>query len=202
MKLRLLSLLLVLLPGLALAQTTNFPTPPLNGFQQYVPGQMCMSLNGSNYAVPCSSSNPLPVTVTGGGGSTVNQGNAGSAAQAWFSQQVLGGTVVSNTNPMPVTVISGRGTQAIAYAAPGSTVSVTTASTSVLGAAAYTHTLTLCTEPADAGNVWLNLSGGAAVVNTGFYVPSAGGCVTIAPPTAAITGISDSGTSHLTVQGG
>lgn len=44
----------------------------------------------------------LCTNATGGsGGGTVNQGTAGSAAQAWFEQIVNGGNVVSPTNPLP-----------------------------------------------------------------------------------------------------
>jgi len=124
--------------------------------------------------------------------------------------QVVGPSCTSSF-PCSVTVTGGSGgggtavttTQApITYATPGSTVAVATSSTAVISAGTYTKFFTVCTEQADVGNVWLNVSGGAAVVNTGIYVPAAGGCVSIPPPTAAVTGISDSGTSHLTIQGG
>ena len=147
---------------------------------------------------------PQPVTIAGGGSvsiGTVTQGNAGSAAQAWFMQQVVGGSVISNSNPVPVNVITGGGTQAVTYAAPATPVSVTTSSTLILAAGTYTHTLTLCTTSASAGNVWLNLSGAAAVLSTGMFIPAVLGCITIAPPTGAIYGISDSGTDTVTIQG-
>ena len=118
---------------------------------------------------------------------------ASSAAGPWAPCSSAGGTPSSPsvTTQAPIT-----------YAAPGTTVAVSTASTSVISAGVYTKFFTVCTEQADVGNVWLNVSGGAAVVNSGIYVPAAGGCVSIPPPTAAVTGISDSGTSHLTIQGG
>jgi len=158
-------------------------------------------IGSTGWPVQVSAANPLPVTSSGGVGGTATQGNAGSAAQAWFVQEVLGGSVISNTNPSPVTIISGSGTQALSYAAPATPVSVTTSSTLILAAGTYTHTLTLCTTSASAGNVWLNLSGAAAVVSTGMFIPATLGCITIAPPTGAIYGISDSGTDTVTIQG-
>ncbi len=113
-------------------------------------------------------------------------------------------TVQGNVSgiPVPVSISASSGNQAISYASPLTTISVTTSSTTILAAATYTKSLTLCTEIADAGNVWLNLNNGAAVVNSGMYIPAGGGCINLAPPTGAITGISDSGTSHATIQGG
>ena len=105
-------------------------------------------------------------------------------------------------NPIYTTASGSGGSTAITYAAPATPVSVTTASTLILAAAAYTHSLTLCTLPAATGNIWLNLAGGAAVASVGMYIPAAGGCVNISPPTAAVYGISDSGTVTVTIQGG
>ncbi len=110
---------------------------------------------------------------------------------------VSAGAAVGAGNPIP-TQASGP----ISYSAPAAPVSVTTSSTLILTAGAYTKFLTLCTTPATVGNVWLNLAGGTAVSGTGMYIPASGGCVTIPPPTAAIYGISDSGTATVTVQGG
>lgn len=127
---------------------------------------------------------PCPPATGGSGTSNVN------------IQQYMG-TAVGPSNPINVT----QTPTALSYASPLATVTVTTASTSILAAATYTKSLTLCTQTTDAGNVWINLNGGAAIVSTGMYIPAAGGCINITPPTGAIFGISDSGTSHVTIQG-
>ena len=142
------------------------------------------------YASYCSSSAtgpwvPCPPATGGSGTSNVN------------IQQYLG-TTVGPSNPINVTSTPAP----LAYASPLATVSVAITSTSILPAATYTHSLTLCTEIADVGNVWINLNGGAAVVSSGMYIPALGGCINIIPPTGAIFGISDSGTAHVTIQGG
>ena len=144
-----------------------------------------------------TSGNPL-VTTASGGSSTVNQGTQAVSAtgSTWFFQQYLGGSAVSASNPVPTY------SSPLSYASPGANVSVLTSSTQITNAAAYTHTLTLCTTIATTGNVWLNLNGGAAVLSTGVYIPANGGCLTMPAPTAAVFGISDSGTAIVTVQGG
>ncbi len=130
--------------------------------------------------------------------------NQTSVQSAPGTPQTTAQTIQGNASgvPVPVAITTGSGSQALSYDSPLTTVSVTTASTTILAAATYTHSLTLCTEPTDVGNIWLNMNNGAAVVSTGMYIPSYGGCLNIAPPTGAITGISDSGTSHATIQGG
>ena len=118
--------------------------------------------------------------------------------------QTTAETIQGNASgiPVPVSIAGGSGSQAITYASPGVTATVTVTSSVILGGGAYTHSLTMCTEIADVGNVWLNLNNANAVVNNGMYIPAAGGCVNIAPPVGNIHAISDSGTSHVTIQGG
>lgn len=111
----------------------------------------------------------------------------------WLGVTVEGG---SSGSPEPVTQAP------ITYAAPLALVSVSTSSTLILAAATYTKALTLCSTPTTVGNVWLNFAGAAAVSGTGIYIPANGGCVSVAPPTAAVYGISDSGTASVTGQGG
>lgn len=90
----------------------------------------------------------------------------------------------------------------ISYAPPAAPVSVTTSSTLILAAGVYSKFLALCTTPPTVVNVWLNLAGTQAILGAGIYIPASGGCVVIPPPTAAIYGISSSGTATVTVQGG
>src|SRR5271154_3738006 len=99
------------------------------------------------YASYCSSSAtgpwvPCPPATGGSGTSNVN------------IQQYLGATA-GPSNPINVTSTPAP----LAYASPLATVSVAITSTSILPAATYTHSLTLCTEIADVGNVWINLNG-------------------------------------------
>jgi hypothetical protein len=172
--------------------------------QQYLAGSAISLTNpepvtpGTGATFPISATAlPLPT----GASTAANQTSVQSAPG---TPQTTALTVQCNASgvPIPVSISGGSGSQAISYASPGTTVAVTTSSTAILGAAAYTHSLTLCTETTDSGNIYLNLNGGAAVVSSGMYIPALGGCVNILPPTAAIFGISDSGTSHVTIQGG
>ena len=63
----LLLCLLLVAPQLARAQSTTFPVPPLNGFRQCVNGYAVLCQNPSGYMVPCTSTVPLNVTISGGG---------------------------------------------------------------------------------------------------------------------------------------
>jgi len=172
--------------------------------QQYLGGSALSLTNpepvtpGTGSTFPISATSlPLPT-----GASTA--ANQTSVLSAPGTSQTTAETIQGNASgiPVPVSISGGSGSQAISYASPTTPASVTTSSTLILAAATYTHSLTLCTTIASAGNVWLQLNGGTAVVSTGMYIPANGGCVNITPPTAAIYGISDSGTSTVTIQGG
>jgi hypothetical protein len=172
--------------------------------QEYLAGSALSLTNpqpvtpGTGATFPISATSlPLPT----GASTAANQTSVQSAPG---TPQTTALTIQGNASgvPVPVSISGGSGSQAISYASPLATVTVTTASTAILAAATYTHSLTLCTEPSDAGNVFLNLNGGAAVSLVGMFVPSGGGCVNMSPPTGAIYGISDSGTAHIMIQGG
>jgi hypothetical protein len=172
--------------------------------QEYLAGSALSLTNpqpvtpGTGATFPISATSlPLPTGASTDANQTSVQSTPGTP-------QTTALTIQGNASgvPVPVSISGGSGSQAISYASPLATVTVTTASTAILAAATYSHSLTLCTETTDSGNIYLNLNGGAAVVSTGMYIPALGGCVNIVPPTAEIFGISDSGTSHVTIQGG
>ncbi len=77
---------LMALPSIAGAQT-NSTLPPIaypNATGNFSsPGVVASFLNGSNQAVPASAANPMPVTLSGGGSITANQGTAAAASGAW-----------------------------------------------------------------------------------------------------------------------
>jgi hypothetical protein len=84
--------------------------------------------------------------------------------------------------------------------------SVTTSSAQLVAAAAYAKSLTL-QNTGTAGNVWINPTGGTAVVGSGYSVGPGGGSFTFgtngAPvPTGAIFAISDAGTNNVAIMGG
>lgn len=102
---------------------------------------------------------------------------------------------VSPQHPCPV----GPGT--LAYTSSTSGVAGTTSGT-LITAGQY-RLVKVCTLFSSTTNVWLNLAGGAAVVNSGLGIPAGGGCKTLgAPdtpaPTSAVTAITD-GVSGQTV---
>lgn len=86
--------------------------------------------------------------------------------------------------------------------------SVATTSGTLVAAGTYTKVLQICTLPTSTTNVWLNVTGGSAVVSTGVPVYAGGGCANFGSaalpvPTAAITAITDSGGSQtVTLAGG
>lgn len=87
------------------------------------------------------------------------------------------------------------------------TKSVATTSGTLISAGTYTRALQICTLPTSTTNIWLNASGGTAVVNEGIPVWAGGGCtnfgtVDLPMPTAAITAITDSGSSQSVTIGG
>ena len=88
--------------------------------------------------------------------------------------------------------------------------SVGTSSGTLLAAGAANRALLICTLPASSANVWLNLTGGAAVASAGVAVPGGGGCALLSsggplplPAATAITAITDGGSSQtVTISGG
>jgi len=157
---------------------------------------------GTGATFPISASGlPLP---TGASTSALQS----SVQSAPGTPQTTAVTIQGNASgvAVPVTgsVTSTPGTTTLSYASPTS-VSVPTSSTTILGSGTYTHFISLCTSPTSTGNVWLNLAGGAATTNVGISLAAGGGCEVWTGtnmPTAAITGISDSGTNTVTIQGG
>jgi len=81
------------------------------------PGQtLNLAVNGAGYLAGITGTGTATLSIqqgyfspptSGGLASTVSQGSAGSASQAWFNQLVLGGAVVSATNALPVQPGSG-----------------------------------------------------------------------------------------------
>lgn len=74
-------------PSLAVAQSSpsqpNYPTNTAQGNVKSVPGSQCMYYNPSlGYAVPCSTDNPLPTTITAGSTTIGNVGVVNGANQA------------------------------------------------------------------------------------------------------------------------
>ena len=88
-----------------------------------------------------------------------------------------------------------------AYTSNLGPISVGTTSTAVLAAGAATHTLTLYNN-GTTGNLWLNMTGGAAVVGAGMRIPAGSGYIWSSGVTAAINGISDAGTLSVSGSGG
>ena len=68
--------------------------------------------------------------------------------------------------------------------------------------------MTFCTSLSSTANVWLNLTGGAAVAGQGTPVYGGGGCTSIGTatlpmPTSAVTAITDGAAAQtLSVSGG
>ena len=95
----------------------------------------------------------------------------------------------------------------IAYSASTS-ISVATTSGAFVAAGAYVHMLQVCTLPASTSNVWLNPTGGTAVVGSGVLVASAGKCVNFGTtglpmPIGAVTAITDNASAQsVAVTGG
>ena len=104
--------------------------------------------------------------------------------------------------PAGTNAIGNVGTAVLAYTTSGSGSAATT-SGSLVTAGQFTRVLQIQTLPTSTTNVWLNITGGAATVNSGICVASGGGSVifggpALPMPTAAITAITD-GTSAQTV---
>jgi hypothetical protein len=194
------------------------------------------SPSGAPIWKPASAANPCNVTGGGGGGGgTVTQGprNTVDLTTAWYFQQVVNGAVVATANPEPIVItgtlpgfasapavtISGSlpsfgSTQTVnvtastmSYATSG-TASVGTSSGTLVTSGTYSTNLLICTLPGSTTHVWLNLTGGTAVVNSGAEVPENGGCFPFTTggmhiPSSNITAITDSGSAQtVTVNGG
>jgi hypothetical protein len=121
------------------------------------------------------------------------------------------GSLRTTTAQDPTTIAgSAPGTPLSTYTPPiayseSTTASVTTSSATLIAAGAYTHSLTIFNN--GAGNVWLNVTCGSAVVGSGIIVPAGHGGFVFGDianpvPTACITAISDSGTANLSITGG
>jgi hypothetical protein len=111
------------------------------------------------------------------------------------------GSQFSATNPFPTLVPK------LAYTL-SSSISVGTSSGQLIGAGAVLSKLMVCTLPASTTNVWLNLTGNAAIVGSGAIVYAAGGCTFLGGPalplpTTAITAVTDGGNAqNITLTGG
>lgn len=96
---------------------------------------------------------------------------------------------------------------ALVYHGPD-TASVGTASGSLVAAGVYSYKLQICTLNGSSSNVWLNVHGGTAVVQTGVPVWAGGGCTNFGTdalpmPQSAINAITDSGSAQtVTLAGG
>lgn len=127
--------------------------------------------------------------------------NNGNTSWTWGSTPFINGAPVSASNPL----FFQASAAAVAYTATSSA-SVTTASTPLLAAGSFTQAFQLQTQPGQTGNVYLNISGGAAVVGQGIVIPAGGGSQNFGPgnlpiPTGAIAAISDSGTVNVLIAG-
>jgi hypothetical protein len=122
------------------------------------------------------------------------------------SASAVGGvsTPTSNSNPLPVAVVSGNGNK-LTYQAP-QVATVAPSSTSIVTAGAFVSLIVLhLSSPANA-TVWLNPSGGAAVVGQGIPLiagapPVTFGTPSLPLPTAAITAISEGVSQNVSIVG-
>lgn len=188
---------LALATGSASAQTVSngravggCGTPPYT----YNPGAIVPFLIDTTTGLAC-------VTFGGGGISigTVNQGNAGTAGQAWFSQLTSGGTIVSSTNPI--------------YTAPATTaytdtVKSLTANTDTTLLAASATNKSVCLMNIGLNPATITNGASAAVVGNGQALSPApaagfqgGGYCYPLPPTNAIHAISTLGTTIIVTVG-
>ena len=117
-----------------------------------------------------------------------------------YFQTATGFTAVSQATPLPVT--AGESYNVLAYAVSTSA-TANTGSSILVAAGTATRTLTLTNGGAAA--VWLNPTGGLAVVGAGLMLAANGGSLTFGPnlpiPQAAITAIVASGTSLVAIAG-
>lgn len=113
-------------------------------------------------------------------------------------------TVDSYGNLIPTVAIVYAAASAPSFTYTGNTNgSVGTTSTTLVAAGTYTSVLQIMTLPSSTANIWLNVSGGTAVVGKGLFVPFGGGSVNFGTaalpmPTGAINAITD-GTSTVSV---
>ena len=101
----------------------------------------------------------------------------------------------SSSNPCPVAIYQGAG--GVAYGSVD-TASAGTTSGTLFTAGQFTKFLQICTQIGSTANVFLNVHGGAAVVNAGIPIKGGGGCVNFGTaalpiPSGAIAAITDGG---------
>jgi hypothetical protein len=110
------------------------------------------------------------------------------------------GLPVGVSNPLPV---ADSHSTMIFSGALGIPATCGTATTQIVAAGLAPRWLTIQTAPTSAGNLWLNPTGGAAVVGSGVFVASGGGSFTFPNGvTATVNGISDNGTIAISGIGG
>ena len=110
------------------------------------------------------------------------------------------GLPVGVSNPLPV---ADSHSSMVFSAALGIPSTCGTATTQIVAAGLAPRFLTIQTAPTSAGNLWLNPTGGAAVVGSGVFVASGGGSFTFPNGVAAaVNGISDNGTIAISGIGG
>jgi hypothetical protein len=110
------------------------------------------------------------------------------------------GLPVGVSNPLPV---ADSHSTMIFSAALGIPPTCGPATTQIVAAGLAPRFLTIQTAPTSAGNLWLNPTGGAAVVGAGVFVASGGGSFTFPNGVAAtVNGISDNGTIAINGIGG
>lgn len=78
---------------------------------------------------------------------------------------------------------------------------VGTTSAQLFAVAAITSSATVCTLPNSIANVWLNITGGAAVVGAGLPVFANGGCSPVSSK-LQVNAVSDNGQTTVTLAGG
>lgn len=126
-------------------------------------------------------------------------------AYSLASTALLNGALVSASNPFPIA--DEAATPALAYVTTPA-VSVSTAATPLITAGQFAKNVTFQTLPGSApGNVYLNVSGGAAAVGQGIVIAAGGGSVSFGTPAqpmpqAAISAISDNGSVTVLIAGG
>jgi hypothetical protein len=126
-------------------------------------------------------------------------GNAHSLA----STPLLGGALVSASNPLPIA--DEGATPPLAYV-DTPPVEVSPAPTPLIAAGQFAKSVTFQTKPGETGNVYLNVSGGAASVGRGICITAGGGTQSFGTPDqpmpqAAISAISDSGSVAVMIAG-
>lgn len=123
----------------------------------------------------------------------------------YMSPAGQGGCPSTNACFVPYGSSVPTGPSAVTYAAPTTGTVTTTATLVAVPGAKVTK---ICnTTASSGGNIWLNPSGGTAVVGSGDEAQAGGGCVTYTGAVVnangnIITGVSDSGSATYTVTKG